>query len=51
MSEQSKLGKELNRLMLKTGMTPLQTISYVMDRGALNVGSHKFIRKPIEPKK
>lgn len=51
MGKQSDLGKELNRIMLETEMTPLQTISAVMESGLLNIGNHKFVPKLSSPKK
>lgn len=51
MTAQSELGKQLNKIMLETGMTPLQTISYAMEQGALNIGKHTFVAKPKEKAK
>lgn len=45
MSEQSKLGAELNRIMLETGMTPLQTMSAYMHAGSKKLGNHVFVAK------
>jgi len=45
MSEQSKLGQELNRIMQETGLTALQTMSAYLEVRSLKIGRHVFASK------
>jgi len=48
-SKQSDLGKALNELMIRTGMTPLQTMSAYMEGSVKTLGNHTFFpsRAPL----